>query len=343
MKNKVRYQIFLSSTFRDLVEERKAVVDVILRKGHIPVGMELFPSEDSDAWEIIQRSIEESDIYLLITAGMYGSQLRGVSYTEREFNYAAELGKPIVFFPHGNPGKLFADNIESDPKAKDKLAKFIKKAQKGRHRRTWKDIGTLMAEVNYGIDAIIRTKPLVGWVRADGIDDTELLKKLVEAQETVQALSEENSRLKERLEDSQTIEGAGDIDEQFSVNLLQKGYDFDRGTVYSKFGAKKSSIRELFLAIAPNILRSRPQSALADFLGETLGGIEELCVPDESMLEIKSLMIANRLIRIEEHRTTWTNGDRSGTTLEDGWIITASGERLWLRHQVAKRSKGQSA
>ena len=37
-----KYQIFISSTYTDLVEERKKVRDTILSMLHFPVGMEIF-------------------------------------------------------------------------------------------------------------------------------------------------------------------------------------------------------------------------------------------------------------------------------------------------------------
>jgi len=39
-----KYQIFVSSTYEDLKDERQAAVEAILLAGHIPAGMELFSS-----------------------------------------------------------------------------------------------------------------------------------------------------------------------------------------------------------------------------------------------------------------------------------------------------------
>ncbi len=39
-----RLQVFVSSTYMDLKEERQAAVSTILKAGHIPAGMELFSS-----------------------------------------------------------------------------------------------------------------------------------------------------------------------------------------------------------------------------------------------------------------------------------------------------------
>lgn len=44
-----RYQIFVSSTFKDLREEREAVLNAILKLNQFPAGMELFPATNETA------------------------------------------------------------------------------------------------------------------------------------------------------------------------------------------------------------------------------------------------------------------------------------------------------
>lgn len=61
---KKKYQVFVSSTFSDLINERQSCVEAILRAGHIPAGMELFSAGNESQLEIIRRWIEESDIYI---------------------------------------------------------------------------------------------------------------------------------------------------------------------------------------------------------------------------------------------------------------------------------------
>ncbi len=68
-----RLQVFVSSTFSDLRHERQAAVEAILTAGHIPAGMELFAAGDESQMEVIKQWIDESDVYLLILAGRYGS------------------------------------------------------------------------------------------------------------------------------------------------------------------------------------------------------------------------------------------------------------------------------
>jgi len=60
-----RYQIFISSTFLDLQDERQAVLKAILEIDHMPAGMELFPATDDTAWLLIRDVIDSSDYYIL--------------------------------------------------------------------------------------------------------------------------------------------------------------------------------------------------------------------------------------------------------------------------------------
>jgi hypothetical protein len=84
-----KYQIFISSTFEDLTEERRLVTEAILSMNHIPVGMELFAAGNEDQWTFIKNRIQESDYYIVIIAERYGSiGPKGISYTEMEYRYA---------------------------------------------------------------------------------------------------------------------------------------------------------------------------------------------------------------------------------------------------------------
>ncbi len=124
------YSIFVSSTFEDLREERAEVQKALLKLKCFPVGMELFPSTDVETWEFIKRQIINSDYYLLIIGGKYGSvDENGVSFTEKEYDYAKEISKPTIAFVHGNRGKIEAEKTELDQGKRQKLDAFIDKVR----------------------------------------------------------------------------------------------------------------------------------------------------------------------------------------------------------------------
>ncbi|MEO6908255.1 MAG: DUF4062 domain-containing protein [Abditibacteriaceae bacterium] len=93
-----KYQIFISSTYEDLKDEREQVLKAILRLGHIPIGMEMFNAANETQWEMIKRRIEESDYYIVIIAHRYGSieKESGLSYTEKELMWPPKSGHAIL-------------------------------------------------------------------------------------------------------------------------------------------------------------------------------------------------------------------------------------------------------
>lgn len=97
MTNHKKLQVFVSSTYRDLKPERQAAVEAILKAGHIPAGMELFSAGSESQLETIRRWIDDSDVYMLILGGRYGSvdPKTSLSYTELEYDYAISKEKPI--------------------------------------------------------------------------------------------------------------------------------------------------------------------------------------------------------------------------------------------------------
>jgi hypothetical protein len=160
----VKHQVFVSSTYRDLVEERKAVIHALLELDCIPSGMELFPAADEDAWTLIKEVIDGCDYYLLILAGKYGSQNSdGIGYTEMEYDYALSVGKPVLAFLHENPESLPAANCEKAEPLQQKLQAFREKA-KTRHCKFWSSAEDLGGKVSRSLIQLRKRHPSSGWI-----------------------------------------------------------------------------------------------------------------------------------------------------------------------------------
>lgn len=67
-----KYQVFISSTYTDLIEARAKVRAAILSMYYFPVGMELFGAANEEQWQIISETIDSSDYYVLIIGQRYG-------------------------------------------------------------------------------------------------------------------------------------------------------------------------------------------------------------------------------------------------------------------------------
>ena len=133
-----RYQVFVSSTFADLKNERSNVIQTLMEMDCIPAGMELFPALDEEQFEFIKKVIDDSDYYLLIIGGRYGSlSNEGISYTEMEYDYAISQGVKVVALVHGSPEKLSVEKVEMDSEAQQKLQAFKQKVTTNRLVKFW--------------------------------------------------------------------------------------------------------------------------------------------------------------------------------------------------------------
>lgn len=167
MSSEKRYQIFISSTYEDLKAERKAVFEKIVKMKNMPEGMENFPASNRPPFEYIKRMIDESDYYILIIGGRYGSlDEDGVGYTEKEFIYAEERKIPILVFVHQSPENLPEKKRETTSKNQKLFKDFKKKAEKYL-RCSWQTRNKLAEYVETSLKAAYTTDPATGWVRAD--------------------------------------------------------------------------------------------------------------------------------------------------------------------------------
>jgi hypothetical protein len=175
-----RFQVFVSSTYADLAEERAEVVSMLLNLDALSAGMELFPATNDDAWTLIQRVIDESDYYLLAIGGRYGSvdEETNLSYTEKEFDYAVEQKKPVMAFLHGDPGKIPSEKTDQNDAAREKLNAFRAKVEKAVHVNYWSGASELSGHVAKSFVKLQKSHPATGWVRGDVQTSTESLEEL---------------------------------------------------------------------------------------------------------------------------------------------------------------------
>ena len=94
-------KVFLSSTFRDLVEEREAVLQALHKRRTSTLAMEYFVATPSTPCETAFENLRNSDVMILLIGFKAGSLLAdgsGSTYTSAEYNELLRLGKePLVF------------------------------------------------------------------------------------------------------------------------------------------------------------------------------------------------------------------------------------------------------
>lgn len=163
---KKKYQVFVSSTYTDLKNERMAVMQCLLDNDCIPVGMEQFAASNMSQMEYIKRMLDDCDYYILILAGRYGSLDRdGIGFTEKEYDYALSKKIPIMSFLHDNIENLPVAAFERDEEGKKRLLAFRDKVSREKMVKFYANIGDLKAAVVTSINKCKQDYPAVGWVR----------------------------------------------------------------------------------------------------------------------------------------------------------------------------------
>lgn len=250
--NDKKYQVFISSTYADLIEERKKILDVLFMADCIPAGMEAFVAADVEQFEVIKKVIDLCDYYVLIIGKRYGSihPETGKSYTEMEYDYAIEQGIPVLVFAIDDSVKLASDKIETDEDKKDKLKKFRKKAMTNRLASIWKSTDDLTGKLAISIMKAKTEIKRPGWQRAVDFDEVSLRREIME-------LKNENEQLKNDLqiardEVSSLIEQTDVAFENQEIKI--EYYYKNRGQNYKNHGSRSATLKEIFKVISVEML-----------------------------------------------------------------------------------------
>ncbi|MFL5381655.1 MAG: DUF4062 domain-containing protein [Longimicrobiaceae bacterium] len=191
-----KLQVFVSSTYADLRDERQAAVEAILTAGHIPAGMELFAAGDESQMQVIRRWIEESDVFLLILGGRYGSiePGSGRSYVQLEYEHAIAVGKPVFAVV------VDAEHLEERVKALGTKAietehqqelRIFREQVLTRMVRFWRDPRDIKLAIHETLPEYARREDLVGWRHGDSSFD------FANVADQLAQLAKENAALRE--------------------------------------------------------------------------------------------------------------------------------------------------
>lgn len=325
-----RYQVFVSSTYADLKEERQHVTQALMEMDCIPAGMELFPATDEEQWEFIKRIIDDCDYYLLIIGGRYGSTTaEGVSYTEKEYDYAVESGLKVVALLHENPDDIPVGKSDIAPELREKLLAFRDKVSGNRLVKFWNEAKELPGLVALSLSKTIKMFPATGWVRAAAVSNEELLGELNE-------LRKENSVLREELAKNRpaaayNVEGLAGLDETFTIN----------GTYFTDYGKRdwSSTIswREIFAIISPYLSQNPNQEYVKTILRSAIIKRDNLSDRSNSMSDQDFQTITVQLKALGLIRTEYAKTVKGGMAMF--WRFTPEGERLMVQLRAVPSKK----
>lgn len=270
-----REQVFVSSTYLDLTEERQEVIQTLLEADCIPAGMELFPASDDEKWALIKRVIDDCDYYVLVIGGRYGSvdPEKGISFTEMEFDYAVSIGKPVMAFLHGSPGSIPGDKLELNEHAQAKLAAFRAKAEQ-RVVKYWNSPTELSGQVAKSLIQTRKSHPAEGWVRARDAVTPEVEREIAEMRAKIAELTNELGGVRKADVEDVPVDIAGGGDRHAVKAWLQYWSKEDMAKAEYLRKAKSWSVDlvttwdGIFRNLGPLMMDDSPEPALQKELDE---------------------------------------------------------------------------
>jgi len=258
-----RYQVFVSSTFKDLEEERQEVMQALLELDCMPAGMELFPAANEDQWTLIKKVIDDCDYYIVIIGGRYGSiGLDGLSYTEMEYRYALDKQKPIIAFLHKNPGELPSNRTEEEKEGKEKLNTFRNFAQK-KMVRFWSTPSELGSVVSRSIINLIKTNPAIGWVKANMVPDESSLQEILKLKRRIEDLENQLQESSSKAPEGTELLSQGE--DTFEISYSFKAVK-DRNIVFGDIYKCSfiTSWNDIFYSISPLMIDEISEEGLRE-------------------------------------------------------------------------------
>jgi Domain of unknown function (DUF4062) len=318
-----KYQIFISSTYEDLKEERDQAIKAVLEMGHIPVGMEMFSAADEEQWQLIARQIEATDYYIVIVGHRYGSETaEGISYTEKEFDYAKSCGIPTLGFVIDDKASWPNDRVDSTTKKKRKLDTFKLKV-KGKLIHFWNNKEDLHGKISISLIKAMTTSPRIGWTRSDENIGFEVTKELTRLSTENSILRTELGKLKkDKEEQSDKVREVVKImygnDRSIQVRHTSK---WEEATKYP------TNLLNIYLAIAPNLIDENASIDIARNISLDLHGTEYFHIWPVGK-NITSSLIAD-FVALEVLETS--KKKHSVNDKENYWSLTKLGKEVMKR------------
>lgn len=341
MALKRKLQVFVSSTYTDLKEERQAAVQAILKAGHIPAGMELFTAGDESQLDTIKRWIDESDIYMLILGGRYGSiePLSGLSYTEVEYDYAADRMPyfAVVIEEEELQRRLENGNWSSD--SPELLAALREKVLS-----SMSSFFTAPSDVKLAVHETVnefqQRHNLEGWVKGAAVENTDLLAQLNEVRQETETIRQQKEAVERELESynvGQDEIAFGDDLLKLSGSYLTKRYD-ERRTWESVM-----SWNHIFSVIGPPMLNQNANEeaitrmiALAALKMLHIGDVgSNARVDDRDLGTIKVQLVALELVSVAVFPTV-------AKTTALFWTLTEKGKTHLLQTRTTSKEKAKA-
>lgn len=193
------YRIFISSTLKDLINERKVIINSILRLGHYPICMETFIATQWHQMDFIKQQLDTADMYIVILGRRYGSRIGKdkCSYTKHEYEYAKQIGLPVLALVCSENYKPKATNKMTESGNVSAWKAFRDLLLNEHHCDIWNNTKDLISKFDTSIQNLINENN-DGWIKEtkyQKIKRAEIDKELSTIQNNIRALTADKKPL----------------------------------------------------------------------------------------------------------------------------------------------------
>jgi len=291
--------------------------------------MELFPASDETQWELIRRVIDDCDYYIVVVGGRYGSvDAAGISYTEREYDYAMSRGMPVLGFVHGEPDAIPAGKTELEADGRRKLEAFRQKVQ-SRMCKIWGSPEELGGAVSRSIVQAMKRTPGEGWVKARHAASAEVV-----------------NDLRGQIDDLQRQLAEARIRPPVSAEGLASGADVFRlgytTSLYRKQGYVDLSWDEIIAILGPSMIQEASDPQLRQQLARKIidtnkiDRTDRVVLTEEHFQTIKVQLLALGVMQKSVKK-------RAVSDTETYWALTAFGEHYTMTLKAIKAAHSEKA
>jgi len=309
-------KVFISSTYKDLIDYRAAAIRAVEGTNYQASKMEVFGARPDEPLDACLKEVEESELFIGIYALRYGFVPEGadISITEMEYVHAKKLGKEIYCFLLDEENQPWLKKWIEGESGKSKLEDFKKRIQKLHVCDYFTTPDDLRAKVSNALSLYVSTQKTISDSQSPTYQSPKPTGNTLPNQEFFVGRDKERDIILSALSpESRTwgalIDGPGGIGKSaLAIHAAHKAEGFERKIFIT------AKVRELNADGEAKLTDfTRPTYlAMLDELGKELGadGLEKLA-PDERPNELRLALAGKKALIIFDNLETLPEEERT--------------------------------
>jgi len=314
-----KYHVYISSTLDDLKAERREIIRVVSELGAIPITMDVFDIGKDEERRLINKAIEESDYFLILTAHKGGEAVGKSFALEIEYSFALKAKVPVLALIIGDNARWKDSKKEKNAAAKKALEAFKKRLQ-AHTNDTWTTLADLRQKALSLLSREMNLGPRRGWVPANEAVHPYVANELC-------LLIQENEILKSqiKMEGTDIVQKVREQIKQaikaLATNRISLSFYYVDGENWEN--TRSFRYLKLFRLLTPELSAPKTVADISHFLGNILNPDLEKTVrkdyPTPSNT-VKKIMTDLALLKLVRHSET---GDG------EAWEMTEYGKETF--------------